>query len=312
MVECLDISVEGLHVSFPAAGGAVTAVSDVSAVFHEGTFTAVIGESGCGKSILGQALLGILPGYAKMSGRVMYRGTDILRNAGSLSHFYGRDFGIVPQNPGDAMNPVRTVGKQMDDILDAAGIEDRRDALKEEWLHFFGMEETGRVLAAYPHELSGGMQQRVLCAMSMCCRPRWVLADEPTKGLDETAGGIVRTNLLKIKERGDCGMVVITHDILLARELCDAVAVMYAGQILEMGTDVFQHPRHPYTQAFLTSLPENGFQPMAGRAPSPGERMPGCRFAPRCALCEPRCLAGVPAVCSQGGARVRCVRYAEG
>ena len=154
------------------------------------------------------------------------------------------------------------------------------------------------------------MLQRVLCAMSICCSPLWLLADEPTKGLDETACGVVYENLQKIKTSQSLGMLIITHDLQLARSICADIAVMYAGQIDEYGPQVLTGPRHPYTQAFLAALPENGFQPLPGLPPLPQDHLPGCRFAPRCPSCQKRCLQEVPPVNDSGTAKVRCFHYA--
>lgn len=305
-----DIQVRDLYVYFPVEQGLVKAVDGISIDFKWGQFTAIIGESGCGKSVLGQALLNILPGYVQQQGSIMYQECDVLH--GKLpDKFYGLEFGIVPQNPGDSLSSTRKIAKQMQDILDVAGISDDDNAVKIQWLQFFGLEDTARILEAYPYELSGGMQQRVLCAMSCMCRPKWILADEPTKGLDEKVCGVVYENLQKIKNTCRCGMVIITHDLKLARGVCDRVAVMYSGQILEAGCDIFTKPLHPYTQAFMASLPQNGFQPMAGTAPSPTDTLAGCKFAPRCPYVSERCLKKVPPVYKAGDTMVRCFLYAD-
>ena len=283
---------------------------NVDLAFHQGSFTALVGESGCGKSVLGQAILGILPDYVARSGNIFYRSTDILADNTSLPGFYGQQIALIPQNPGDSLNPLRTIGRQFDDILQTAGLNDKTNQRKQQLLTFFGLPDAERVLAAYPHELSGGMLQRVLCAMSICCSPLWLLADEPTKGLDETACGVVYENLQKIKTSQSLGMLIITHDLQLARSICADIAVMYAGQIVEYGPQVLTGPRHPYTQAFLAALPENGFQPLPGLPPLPQDHLPGCRFAPRCPSCQKRCLQEVPPVYDSGTAKVRCFLYA--
>ena len=167
-------------------------------------------------------------------------------------------------------------------------------------------------MAAYPHELSGGMLQRVLCAMAVSTKPAWILADEPTKGLDEQVGAIVRENLLTIKHDLHLSMLVITHDIALAQEVCDDVLVMYAGQILEYNTDLWQKPLHPYTQGFLQALPQNGLQVISGKAPVPGESFSGCKFAARCPHCTKRCREQRPEMYQVGDEQVRCFLYAEG
>ena len=274
----LDLVLHQLYVHFPVTGGLVRAVDGVDICFRHQQITGIIGESGCGKSVLGQAILGILPDYVARSGNIFYRSTDILADNTSLPGFYGQQIALIPR--------------------------------KQQLLTFFGLPDAERVLAAYPHELSGGMLQRVLCAMSICCSPLWLLADEPTKGLDETACGVVYENLQKIKTSQSLGMLIITHDLQLARSICADIAVMYAGQIVEYGPQVLTAPRHPYTQAFLAALPENGFQPLPGLPPLPQDHLPGCRFAPRCPSCQKRCLQEVPPVYDSGTAKVRCFLYA--
>ena len=305
-----NIQVQNLYVYFPVEQGMVKAVDGISIDFVWGQFTAIIGESGCGKSVLGQALLNILPGYVRQKGSILYQGCDILRG-GLPDKFYGQEFGIVPQNPGDSLSSTRKIIKQMQDILDVNGVSDGDNAIKIKWLQFFGLADTSRILEAYPYELSGGMQQRVLCAMSCMCQPKWILADEPTKGLDERVCGVVYENLQKIKAAANCGMVIITHDLKLARDVCDRVAVMYSGQILEAGRDIFERPLHPYTKAFMASLSQNGFQPMAGTAPSPSDNLVGCKFAPRCPYASERCLKQTPQMYKAGDTMVRCFLYAE-
>lgn len=306
-----DIHINGLHVQIPTSYGAVKAVDDINIKFEHKSFTAIIGESGCGKSVLGQAILGILPEYVGKLGEILYHGQNVLNNAENIDGFYGKDFGIVPQHPGEALNPFRKIGKQMQDVLNVVNIVDSDNTYKKACLKIFGLNDVERILKMYPHELSGGMQQRVLCAMGISCNPKWILADEPTKGLDGEVCKTVYHNLLCIKKRQQHGMIIITHDINLARYVCDYVAVMYAGQILEFGKDIFNFPKHPYTKAFLKSLPENGFQSMIGKAPMPGEHLYGCRFAKRCLYCQKQCLEELPAMYDVDNTKVRCFLYAS-
>ena len=167
----LDLVLHQLYVHFPVPGGLVRAVDGVDICFRHQQITGIIGESGCGKSVLGQAILGILPDYVARSGNIFYRSTDILADNTSLPGFYGQQIALIPQNPGDSLNPLRTIGRQFDDILQTAGFNDKTNQRKQQLLTFFGLPDAERVLAAYPHELSGGMLQRVLCAMSICCSP---------------------------------------------------------------------------------------------------------------------------------------------
>lgn len=307
MVDSIDL--EKLYVYFPVVEGTVKAVDGISISFTPHTYTAIVGESGCGKSVLGQAILGILPPNVQKQGAVYFQECNLLETL--PDDYYGKIMGVVPQNPSESLNPIRTIKKQMLDALGVTASAKQEELLKEK-LRFFGLEDVERVLAAYPHELSGGMQQRVLCAMSLLRNPSWILADEPTKGLDSETSEIVYENLLKIKEAGQCGMIIITHDIELARRLCDNIAVMYSGQILEYGNKVLENPKHPYTQAFVAALPENGFEPLEGMAPSPKENIVGCKFAARCKQCSARCLQERPQEFVTDGTMVRCFLYAKG
>ncbi len=304
MVAGKEIKLQNLSVGFPMHGQVFYAVDDVSLTLAPGRFTAIVGESGCGKSVLGQALLHILPQQVLQRGQALYDGQIIDR--------IRREFGVIPQNPSASLNPTRKIGRQLQDILQTAGITDAEDAYKKQLLAQFGQDDAARVLASYPHELSGGMLQRVLCAMALSTRPAWILADEPTKGLDESVGRIVLQNLQRIRSLQTTSMLIITHDIVLARELCDDVVVMYAGQVLEKSSRLFTQPLHPYSQAFLQALPQNGLQVLPGRAPAAGEALTGCKFAPRCQRCSTRCYRERPKLYTAAeGVQVRCFLYAD-
>lgn len=303
------IRVEELSVTFRLPEGEVCAVDGVSAYFLEGKITGLIGESGCGKSVLGLALLGLLPPYAATTGNLFWNGA-VITSRGLREHL-GTGIGLIPQNPSDSLNPSRTIKAHLQEALLPLKLKKRQRTEKAgELLSAFGFPEPRRILSAYPHELSGGMQQRVLCAIGAACSPCWILADEPTKGLDSALRFQVQETLLSLRERGMESMLVITHDLPLARSMCDLLAVMYAGQILESGAGVLENPLHPYTQAFLNALPENGFQSIHGVAPRAGERIFGCPFAPRCPEAKKHCYTERPPVSSpEPGRNVRCFRY---
>ena len=303
------ITVEELSVIFRLPEGDVCAVDGVSARFPEGKITGLIGESGCGKSVLGLALLGLLPPYASVAGEMYLDGSPLTPETARKR--LGTEIGLIPQSPSDSLNPARTVSAQLQEALLPLKLGRKQRMMKaRELLSAFGFPEPERILRAYPHELSGGMQQRVLCAAGAACPPRWILADEPTKGLDRDLRSQVRETLLSLREHGVKSMLVITHDLPLARSLCDTMAVMYAGQVLELGSGILEKPLHPYTRSFLAALPENGFQSMPGVAPKAGERLPGCPFAPRCPIAVPRCHQERPPACSpEPGKTVRCFQY---
>ena len=303
------IAIKNLSVTFRLPGLNVRAVDGVSADFPAGSITGLIGESGCGKSVLGLALMGLLPPYAQVSGTIAMNG-EILTPAGARKRL-GTQIGLIPQNPSDSLNPARTISAHLKEAmlpLKCSRQETRRRS--RQLMQDFGFSDPQRILKAYPHELSGGMQQRVLCAIGSACCPPWILADEPTKGLDRDLREQVQQTLLSLRHQGVQSMLVITHDLPLAKGLCSQLAVMYAGQILEVGKELLDHPCHPYTQAFLAALPEQGFQPMEGVAPRAGERLPGCPFAPRCPYAQPRCHRERPGNYSPiPGRMVRCFRY---
>lgn len=301
------LHIKDLSVTFQLRDRDVRAVDGVSVHFPAGQITGIIGESGCGKSVLGMAVLGLLPPYAKAAGSITLDGSPLLGTRRAL----GVKLGLIPQNPAESLNPARTVQAHLLEALRPLSLS-RREAKERsaQLLRDFGFPDPARVLRAYPHELSGGMQQRVLCAVGSACTPAWLLADEPTKGLDSALRDQVLDTLGSMQSRGVASMLVITHDLTLARSLCQSLAVMYAGQVLEMGQGVLEHPLHPYTAAFLNALPEHGFQPIKGIAPRAGQRLPGCPFAPRCPHCRDRCTRERPGACQpEFQHMVRCFLY---
>lgn len=309
-----SIELKDLAVYFRVSGGAVRAVDHVSYRFESGKITGIIGESGCGKSVMGSAILGLNPGYARVSGQILYGDMDLLKVSGrKMRRLRGRELGLIPQNPADSLNPSRRSLGQITEAVALTGAP--RQARKEQaqaFLSRFGFSKSDlkRVSRAYPFELSGGMQQRVAAAMGVASCPKWMIADEPSKGLDMALRAQMYDTLQKIRDEYVRSMILITHDLILARTLCDTVAVMYSGQIVEEGADVLTQPKHPYTVGLLQSLPENGFQPMKGIAPAPSERFTGCKFAPRCPYASPRCAQAAPEFYPAGTGKVRCFRYA--
>lgn len=303
------IQFQSLGVTFRLPQGDVRAVDGVSAEIPAGQITGLVGESGCGKSVLGLALLGLLPPYAQLEGRIYLDGVPV--TPAEARRRLGREIGLIPQTPSESLNPARRVRAHLYEALAPLALDRRaRRARAEELLRSFGFDDPARILRAYPHELSGGMQQRVLCAIGAACRPGWMLADEPTKGLDPSLHGQVQETLASLSGRGTSSMLLITHDLPLARALCTTLAVMYAGQIVEFGPRVLECPCHPYTRAFLRALPENGFQSLPGTAIRAGEGQAGCPFAPRCPAVQDRCRRERPPETSpEPGRKVRCFRY---
>ncbi|HWP50511.1 MAG TPA: ABC transporter ATP-binding protein [Clostridia bacterium] len=303
------IEIKDLSVSFMLPGAMVRAVDNVSVRFEEGRITGLIGESGCGKSVLGAAILGLLPPYARVTGDIFLGEYALLEKSAVMHRLLGAQIGVIPQSPSESLNPARTVAAHIYEAQNPLRLprqEKKKRAM--DLLENFGFERVERILKAFPHELSGGMQQRVLCAIGSACSPEWILADEPTKGLDRTLCDRAAETLLSLKPRGVKSMLVITHDLELASKLCDTVAVMYSGMIVEMG-DALQNPLHPYTQAFLKALPQNGMNPIAQVLDS-YETIGCCPFAPRCAVSRPMCFKQCPPPFGDDKHWVRCFNYA--
>lgn len=309
------ISVDGLRVVFPTGPSRVRAVDAVDLALGDGDRLALIGESGCGKTVLGMAVMGLLPANAEISGAIRYRDTDLLSAPEkTMLKLRGREIALIPQNSAGALNPVIPIGEQVAEPLLVHRILPRPQAREEtcRLLGRMGFSEPGKAQDRYPHEFSGGMRERVLIAMALACSPRLIIADEPTSGLD---AGIKLQILELMRDRlaQDRTLLLITHDLGTARYLCDRIAVMYAGEIVEAGPlrGVLAMPLHPYTQGLIASHPSAGLHPIPGTSPSPDQLPGGCRFAPRCPAAQDRCRTTHPDLRTTGGSRqVRCIRDA--
>ncbi len=308
MIELKDVMVH-----FKVEEGTVRAVDHVNVRFADGEITGIIGESGCGKSVLAMSILGLLPSYAGTGGEIWLDGEDLLKlSPGQMRRIRGRKIGLIPQDPADSFNPVRKIRGQIKESLVISESRDDHSESTKRLLEYFGFskEDSVRVMNSYPFELSGGMLQRAIAAMGTASAPEWIIADEPSKGLDEALRKQLYDTLAAVRDSGIKGMIIITHDLDLAYSLCDRLAVMYAGQIVEMGKGVLDDPKHPYTQGLIASLPENGMHPMAGSAPAPWDELTGCRFAPRCPFARQECYEFLPENYELSDRIVRCFNYA--
>ncbi|MEU8070308.1 MULTISPECIES: ABC transporter ATP-binding protein [unclassified Micromonospora] len=306
------LTVDGLTVRFRLRDAVVHAVTDLSLTLRPGELLAVVGESGCGKSVLAHALLGLLPRNATVTGRADLRapGRDEVDLIGVgerhlARHVRGRAVGLVPQSPATALTPVRTGRKLLAETLRAHG-HTRRDApaAADRIAADVGLDPAA--LDRYPHELSGGMAQRLATALALAPDPPVLLADEPTTGLDRP---LVDHTLDLLRRRCDTGAAVllITHDLAAARRVADTVAVMYASRIVEHrpAEALFDDPAHPYTAGLLDALPDRAFVPVPGHPPALTDLPGGCAFAPRCARATDTC-ATLPRLAADGAGRVAC------
>jgi peptide/nickel transport system ATP-binding protein len=296
----VELSVRDLHVTYRTRSGGVPAVRGVSFDLAWGQSIGIAGESGCGKSTMGAALLRLLPKDALVSGEVILDGENVYSMTfGRLRAVRWTELAIVFQGALHSLNPVRRVGWQ---IAEAIELHDRglgRKAVKArvgELLEQVGLP--GRRADDYPHQMSGGQRQRVLIAMALACRPHLLIADEPTTALDVMVQAQVLELLQRLRVDHDLAMIFITHDLSLLTYVCERIAVMYAGRIVEEGPsdEVFEHPRHPYTAALSAAFPTIGDHAsrmapsgLPGDPPDPADLPAGCSFAPRCPEVEARC-----------------------
>jgi oligopeptide/dipeptide ABC transporter ATP-binding protein len=300
------LAVEELTVAFRGERGEVTAIEDVSLQLGPGEILGVVGESGSGKSVTALGVMGLLPEPAARvaRGRVVFEGQVLTGMAEHrLRRIRGPGIGMVFQEPMTSLNPVFPIGEQITETLAAHGERDgakRRDRAVE-MLERVGIPSAARRLRDYPHQLSGGQRQRVMIAMALACRPRLLIADEPTTALDVTIQAGILDLLLDLRDQLGMAVLMITHNMGVIAEVADQVAVMYSGRVVEQAPveQLFAAPGHPYTRALLGCVPTlDDDRPrlvaIPGALPDPRARPPGCRFAPRCSLHVPACNAGLP------------------
>jgi peptide/nickel transport system ATP-binding protein len=301
------LSIEDVSVDLPTPRGNLRAVDRVDLTVGAGRTLGVVGESGCGKTMLSRAVLQLLPKKAKLSGRVMFDGQDLARlPPEKLRKLRGRSLAVVFQDPMTSLNPVLTIGTQLMETLqehlelDMAAARQRSVDL----LAAVGIPAPEQRLMQYPHQLSGGMRQRVAIAIALSCEPKLLIADEPTTALDVTIQAQILDLLAREQRRRHMAMILITHDLGVVAGRTDEVAVMYAGRVVERAPTpaLFKKMRMPYTEALLAAIPKIDAAPHAslpaisGRPPDPTRPLPGCSFAPRCRYADARCQTEKPSL----------------
>lgn len=302
------LNVDELEVSFFTHAGEVKAVRKVSYDLKYGEAMGIVGESGSGKSVSSYALMGIIPEPGKIiSGNINFEDKNItFLSESEMLKLRGKDVGMVFQDPMTSLNPVFTVGSQIDESLKKHTNLDKKQR-KERIIELFelvGINQPEKRLNQYPHEFSGGMRQRVVIAMALACNPKLLIADEPTTALDVTIQAQIIELLKELKEKISMSIIFITHDLGVISEICDKVAVMYAGNIIERGSidDIFYNPKHPYTLGLLKSIPKINNDDHERLIPIEGNPVDlinppkGCAFAPRCEYCMNICMEKIPPV----------------
>ncbi len=305
------LEVENLRTHFRTPDGVTRAVDGVSFVVEHGETVAIVGESGCGKSVTASSILRLIPQPpGKIAGHIRFDGTDLLSlSEGAMRNIRGNRISMVFQEPMTSLNPVLTVGGQIGETL---RMHQRlgRKAVREcavEMLNLVGIAEPRQRAREYPHQLSGGMRQRVMIAIALACNPKLLIADEPTTALDVTIQAQILDLIADLKKRAGTGIILITHDLGVVAEIAERVVVMYAGHKVEEASvaELFRAPRHPYTRGLLAAVPKLGsslagagakLAEIPGVVPSLRQRIPGCVFASRCSEARDVCRQVAPAL----------------
>lgn len=301
------LAVRELKTYFFTPRGVVKAVNGVSFTIQRGRTLGLVGESGCGKSVTGLSILRLVPPPGQIvGGEILFEGTDLLKlNSEAMRRHRGRKIAMVFQDPMTSLNPVYTVGYQIAEAILVHHDVSKREAWNRavELMRAVAIPDAERRAKSYPHELSGGMRQRVMIAMAISCNPKLLIADEPTTALDVTIQAQILELLERLRRELHLSMLLITHDLGVVAETADDVAVMYAGKIVEMAStrDVFKNPQHPYTRGLLCCAPRitsvdggrrRRLETIEGIVPSPLNLPPGCPFSPRCPEVQPACREG--------------------
>ena len=316
------LKVDGLQVQFQTKKGVNTSVDGVSFSIEKGEILGIVGESGCGKSVTSLSILQLLGTNAKISwGSIQLEGRELLGlSEEEMCKIRGNEIAMIFQDPMTALNPTLTIGEQLIEPLVIHQGYSKADARKEavEVLKKVGIAAPEKRMKEYPHQLSGGMRQRVMIAMAVSCAPKLLIADEPTTALDVTIQAQILELMLELRQNMETAIILITHDMGVVAETADNILVLYAGKVVEYGSvkDIFNAPKHPYTQGLLSSIPPlqedvEELNTIEGTVPAPGQMPAGCRFGPRCPHAGEHCRREQPGLYPVEGALVSCFQYAK-
>lgn len=319
MAEAQVLEIKDLKVEFKTDRSKILAVDGIDLRLGQSETLGLVGESGCGKSVTALSIMGLLPSYASVTGRINFRGKDLLKiKKSEMARIRGNQISMIFQEPMTSLNPVFTVEYQLAEVLKLHRNEDHREIRSRvsDLLSMVGIPNPERRSKDYPHQLSGGMRQRVMIAMAMACEPDLLMADEPTTALDVTIQAQILELMKKLQESHSTSLLFITHDLGVIAQIADRVAVMYAGHIMEYAgvKELFGEPLHPYTRGLLNTIPQvskkqSRLEEIKGTVPNMSSVPPGCRFNDRCKERLPRCSEEIPPLTESGGRKVRCWLY---
>ena len=308
MAEEYLVDIKNERLSFFTPAGEVKALNDVSIHLKEGEVLGIVGESGSGKSVTAYSLMGLTAHPGKLiGGTLQFNGHEIEEmGEKEIRKIRGKEISIIFQDPMTSLNPVYTIGNQITEVIRLHTDKDKKQAYAraKELLELVGINEPEKRLKQYPHELSGGMRQRVMIAIALACEPKLLIADEPTTALDVTIQAQILELMMELKDKLGMAIIMITHDLGVVASMCDRIAVMYAGRIVEYGTtdDIFYRPHHMYTKGLIRSIPRLDTKEHERLVPIEGTPVDllnppaGCPFAPRCEACMKICLREMPPV----------------
>jgi oligopeptide/dipeptide ABC transporter ATP-binding protein len=312
------LTIDNLTVHFETPDGPACAVDSVSLNIHAGETLGLVGESGCGKSLTALSILRLLPKSARInSGNITFKNDNLAGFTDArMRHIRGRKIAMIFQEPMTSLNPVMPIGFQVAEPLITHKKMSKTDAYSQalKWLEYVKIPAARKRMNDYPHQLSGGMRQRVMIAMAMVCQPRLLIADEPTTALDVTIQAQILALMRRLKETQQMAILLISHDLSVIAQMANRVAVMYAGQVVESAPvgQLFDHPLHPYTQGLLRSIPlpgtvEKRLFEISGTVPRLTDMIRGCKFSERCIQAQKRCYDEKPELLNIGdGRKVRC------
>ena len=318
------LEIKDLCVEFKTMAGTVHAVDHLSYTLHRGEKLGIVGESGSGKSVSSLAMMQLIPNPpGKVTGgQILYNGKDLVKlSEREMQKIRGNEISMIFQEPMTSLNPIIKCGKQIAESLRLHRGMKKKEAMEEavRMMRAVGIANPEVRAHEYPHQMSGGMRQRVMIAMALACQPQILIADEPTTALDVTIQAQILDLIRELNESMGTSVVFITHDLGVVSELCDTVIVMYTGHIVEQAPvkELFESPKHPYTKGLLNAIPKitrerNPLETIEGMVPNPTERIEGCSFSPRCPYATDQCRkAGPPMAELSDGRLVRCWQYAK-